>query len=353
MLSFWKLCVAGVAATLVSLGAMPAQAQTRVQGSGATFPAPLYAKWIETYNAAHADTKVDYQAIGSGGGIKGITFRTVAFAGSDAPMTADQEKAAPAKILHLPMVAGPEVMIYNLPELTEKLKLDGATIADIYLGKIKKWNDAKIAALNPGIALPSKPVVVVHRADGSGTTFIFTNYLSKVSKEWSEKVGNATAVEWPLGLGGPGNKGVASAVQSTVGAIGYVEFAFASKEKIPYATQINKDGKAVNASIEGVVASIAASVKEFPEDLKVGITDAPGADSYPICGFTYLLVYEDLSYLKDKDLATKLVDYIKWCVTDGQETAKDLGYAKLPKEAQEKVLAKLKTIKFDGEALLK
>jgi phosphate transport system substrate-binding protein len=310
-------------------------------------------KWIQTYNDAHPDVKVDYAGGGSGAGIKGITDRTVNYAGSDAPMTADQEGKTPAKVLHLPTVAGPVVMIYNLPDVKEQLTLDGATIADIYLGNIKTWNDPKIAKLNPGVALPNKPVVVVHRSDGSGTTFIFTNYLAKVSKDWADKVGNATAVEWPLGLGGKGNPGVAANVKNTVGGIGYVESAYAVKENLTYAKQINKDGKTVVASIEGVVAASESSVKTFPEDLKVSITDAAGVDSYPICGFTYLLVYDDLSYMKDKDAATKLVKFIEWCITEGQATAKDLGYAKLPKEAQEKVLTKLKAIKFDGETLLK
>ena len=352
MFNLWKLCFAGVAASLLAF-ASTAHAQTRVQGAGATFPQPLYMKWIEAYNAANPDVKVDYAGGGSGAGIKGITDRTVMYAGSDAPMTADQEKKTPSKVLHLPTVAGPEVMIYNLPDVKEQISLDGATIADIYLGKIKKWNDPAITKLNPNIALPDMPVVVVHRSDGSGTTYIFTNYLAKVSKEWADKVGNATAVEWPLGLGGPGNKGVAAAVKNTVGTIGYVESAYAAAEKLVFAKQINKDGKTVTASIDGVVAASAASVKEFPADLKVSITDAPGADSYPICGFTYMLVYEDLSYLKDKEAATKLVKFVNWCVTDGQATAATLGYAKLPKEAQDKVIAKLKTIKFDGEALLK
>lgn len=352
-MNLWKMGLGGVAAALLALTSV-AQAETRIQGAGATFPQPLYMKWIETYNAAHPEVKVGYSGGGSGAGIKAITDRTVQFAGSDGPMTADQEKKTPGKVLHLPAVAGPEVMIYNLPEVKEQIKLDGATVAEIYLMKIKSWNDPKIAKLNPGVALPGKPVVVVHRSDGSGTTFIFTNYLAKVSKEWAENVGNATTVEWPAGQqGGPGNKGVAAAVKNTVGAIGYVEYAYAKSENLTYAKQINKDGKEVVASIEGVVAATSASLQSFPGDLKVSITDASGAESYPICGFTYILVYEDLSYLKDKDAAMKLVNFIQWCMTEGQETAKDLGYAKLPKEAQEKVLAKLKTIKFDGEALLK
>jgi phosphate transport system substrate-binding protein len=352
MMTLWKTWMAGAMAAVLFISAN-CKAETRLQGSGATFPGPIYAKWVEAYNKAHPDVKVDYQLKGSGAGIKAISDHTAIFAGSDAPMTSAQEKAAPAKILHLPTVAGPIVMAYNLPEVKGEINLDGSALADIYLGKITQWDDAKLKALNPNIDLPNTPISVVHRDDGSGTTYIFTNYLSKVSTEWKEKVGNATAVSWPVGQGGNHNDGVAAAVKNTEGSIGYIEFAYAVENKIPYATQINKDGKPVRASIEGVVEATSNSLASFPEDLKVSITDAPGEKSYPICGFTYLLVYEDLSYLKDKTAATALLDYINWCLTDGQDLAKDLGYARLPKEAQEKVLAKLKTIKFDGEPVLK
>jgi phosphate transport system substrate-binding protein len=266
-------------------------------------------------------------------------------------MTDEQLQAAPAKILHVPMVAGPEVMIYNLPEVKE-LKLNGAVIADIYLGAITKWNDPKIAALNSGAALPEKDIVVVHRSDGSGTTWIFTNYLAKVSSMWKGKVGNATSVKWPTGVGGKGNDGVAKAVQGTEGGIGYVELAFAEQSHIPFASQINKAGKVVRANIEGVVAA-QKNVTEYPEDFRVSITDAAGDDSYPICGFTYLLVYQDFSYLKNKDQATELVNYINWTVHDGQEMAVELKYARLPAEVQKKVEAELKTIVFDGAPILK
>jgi phosphate transport system substrate-binding protein len=351
MWTLWKSCLLAAAAAVLSL--TPAlRAETRIQGAGATFPAPLYQKWVEAYNKLHPDVKIDYQAVGSGGGIKGITDRTVQFGASDAPMSADQEKAAPAKLLHLPTVAGPEVMIYNLPGVAT-LKLNGEVIADIYGKKIRTWNDPRIAALNAGVALPASPIVVAHRSDGSGTTYIFTDYLSKVSPEWNEKVGKGTAVEWPVGIAAKGNDGVAAAVKNTAGGIGYVEYAFAKKNNIPFATQLNKDGKEVPPSIDAINAAAAASLSSFPEDMKVSITNAPGADSYPICGFTYLLVYQDLSYLKDKATAAAVLDFIKWCETDGQEMAADLGYAKLPKDAQTKVLEKLKTIQFNGEALLK
>lgn len=343
-----------LAAGLLVAGASAVRAEDmRIQGGGASFPAPLYAKWVAAFNAANPGVKVDYQPSGSGAGIKGISDRILQLAGSDAPMTADQEKKAPAPLLHIPTVAGPVVMIYNVPGLEGKLTLDGATISGIFLGQIKNWDDAALKKLNPTFALPSKPIIVVHRSDGSGTSFIFTNYLSKVSKEWADKVGNATNVEWPAGMGGKGNKGVAEVVQKAQGSIGYVEYAYATNEKLTYATLLNKDGKAVEASIEGVVAAATAALRTLPADLKVSITDAPGAESYPICGFTYLLVYGDLSYLPNKNLASALVKYIDWCVTEGQATAKDLGYAKLPDDVAKKVAEKIRTIKFNGAALLK
>jgi phosphate transport system substrate-binding protein len=336
----------------VALGLWNAQAENiTIQGAGATFPAPLYAKWIEAFNKTHSGVSIDYQAIGSGGGIKGITDRTILFGGSDGPMTDEQLKAAPAAILHIPMVSGPEALIYNLPGIKE-LKLDGPAIAEIYLGKIAKWNDPKIKALNPGVEMPDKDILVAHRSDGSGTTWIFTNYLCKVSPEWKQKAGNATSVKWPVGLGGKGNAGVAQAVKNAEGGIGYVELAYAESSNMPFATQINQAGKAVRASIAGVIAAAAHSANEFPEDMRVSITNAPGDDSYPLAGFTYLLIYSDLSYLKDKNLATALLNYIQWCISDGQEMAESLKYARLPEVVQKKIEERLKTITFEGRPVL-
>src|SRR5258708_27627116 len=277
-----RMWVGTLAMSLCAMTAGVSYAQSEsIQGAGATFPAPLYAKWIAAYNAAHPNVKVDYQAIGSGGGIKGITDRTVQFAGSDAPMTDDQLKTAAAngKILHLPTVAGPVVLSYNLPGI-KGLRLDGDTVAGIYLGKITKWNDPAVAKLNSGVALPATDIAVVHRADGSGTTWIFTNYLSKVSADWKKQVGNATSVKWPVGLAGPKNDGVAAQVKATEGAIGYLELAYAEKGGFEYATQINKAGKEVRASIDGVVAAAKNAVADFPADMRVSITNAPGDDSY-------------------------------------------------------------------------
>ncbi len=352
MFTMLKTCLVAAVAAVAFIGGSVQAADIRVQGQGATFPAPLYAKWIEAYNKTHRGVVVDYQANGSGAGIKAITDRTSVFAGSDAPMNADQEKAAPAKLLHIPTIGGPEVMIFNVAGVTN-LKLNAQVISGIYLKNIKMWNDPKIAALNPGVKLPEDPVVVVHRSDGSGTTYIFTDYLSKASEDWKAKVGKGTAVQWPVGLGGAGNAGVASNVKTTPGSIGYVEWAYATTNKLSYASMVNKEGGEMTASVAGVVAACSASVKDFPADFKVSITNAPGKESYPICGYTYLLVYEDMSYLKDKAVAQAVVDFIKWCETDGQDLAADNGYAKLPKEAQDKVLEKLKTITFDGQPLLK
>jgi phosphate transport system substrate-binding protein len=322
-----------------------------LQGAGATFPAPLYAKWIADYNSGRKEVRVDYQAIGSGGGIKGITDRTVDFGGSDAPLTDEQLRAAPGRLLHVPTVAGPVVLSYNLAGVTG-LTLDGATLAGIYLGEIRKWNDHRLQALNPAVSLPNADIIVVHRSDGSGTTWIFTNYLGKVSPAWRKQAGNATSVKWPVGIGGKGNPGVAQAVKNSAGAIGYLELAYAENAGLPYARQINKAGKPVQASIEGVVHAAAMSGSAIPSDLRLSITDAPGDESYPICGFTYLLLYEDLTYLKDGAKARELVRFVRWCCHEGQDSAKDLHYARLPEGIQEKGDEVLGRVTFDGKPVL-
>lgn len=342
-----------VAATALALfgGHAWAADPVRIQGAGATFPAPLYSKWIEEYGKLNPNVKIDYSAVGSGTGIANITNRIVQFGASDAPLTAAQEKAAPAKLLHLPTVAGPAVLIYNIKGVSN-LKLNGEVLANIYLKKITKWNDPAITKLNAGTTLPNAPIVVVHRSDGSGTSYIFTDYLSKVSKQWNDDLGPNTAPDWPTGIAGKGSDGVTAAVKNSEGSIGYVELAYAKKNNLLYATQINKDGKDAPPTIDAVNAAAKAALAKFPDDMKVSITDAPGADSYPISGFTYLLVYEDMSYLKDKTQATETLKFIRWCETDGQAMAADLGYAKLPQDAQDKVVLKLKSIKFDGQPLL-
>ena len=347
-----SLCAA-VAAAFLAVTSAPAIAETRIQGAGATFPAPLYAKWIEEYGKLHPDIKIDYSAVGSGTGIANITSRIVQFGASDAPLTDAQEKALPGKALHLPTVAGPAVLIYNIKGVTS-LKLTGAVLADIYLKKITKWNDSRIISLNSGVKFPAAPndsIVVVHRSDGSGTSFIFTDYLSKVSKQWETDLGANTAPDWPVGIAGKGSDGVTAAVKNSEGSLGYVELAYAKKNNLSFATQINKDGKEVQPTIDAVNA--AAATVTFPDNMKVSITNAAGATSYPISGFTYLLVYEDMSWTKDQAVALETVKFIQWCETDGQAMAADLGYSKLPKAAQDKVVAKLKTITFNGAPLLK
>jgi len=322
-----------------------------LQGAGATFPAPLYTKWISEYNATAKTARVDYQAIGSGGGIKGITDRTIDFGASDAPLTDEQLGAAPGKLLHIPTVSGPVVLAYNLKNVKE-MTLDGAALAGIYLGEITKWNDKKLAALNPGATLPDLDIIVVHRSDGSGTTWIFTNYLSKVSPAWKQRAGNATSVKWPAGIGGKGNPGVAQEVKQTEGAIGYLELAYAESAGLHFARQINRAGKPVLASIEGVVEAAANSATSVPEDLRLNITDAPGEKSYPICGFTYLLLYEDLSYFGNGAKARELLRFVHWCCHEGQEMAKDLKYARLPEALQKKLDEKLAGVIFKGKPAL-
>jgi len=273
--------LAGVTAT--------ASAQMMINGAGATFPYPIYSKWFDEYAKVDPSVRFNYQSIGSGGGQKQILAQTVDFGASDGPMTDDNLTKAPGKILHIPTVAGAVVLTYNLPG-NPALKLDGDTIAGIFLGQIKKWNDPKLAALNSGANLPDQEIVVVHRSDGSGTTFIFTDYLSKVSSEWKEKVGNNTSVNWPAGIGGKGNEGVSGQVKQTPGAIGYVELIYATQNKMPYAEVKNSAGQFVKPTIDSVTAAIATA--NIPDDFRFSMTNAPGKDAYPICGATWLLVYE-------------------------------------------------------------
>jgi phosphate transport system substrate-binding protein len=324
-------------------------AQLQLNGAGATFPYVIYSKWFDVY---HQKTGIqfNYQSIGSGGGIKQVTEGTVDFGASDGPMTEAQLSEAKNKrgteILHIPTVMGAVVMTYNEPAIKGSLRLTPEAIAGIYLGTITQWNDNAIAAANPGMSLPDKPILVVHRSDGSGTTYIFTNYLSKVNGEWKEKVGNATSVNWPVGLGGKGNEGVAGLVKQTEGSIGYVEQAYAVKNNLPYAVVKNKSGKFVEASLDAVTAAAAGAAKNMPADLRALITDAPGDKAYPICGFTWLLIYQNG---KDKQKTEALVKFLKWAMTDGQAYAKDLLYAPLPKEVSKLCLKKIAGIEYNGK----
>ena len=316
-----------------------ASAQMMINGAGATFPYPIYSKWFDAYTQVDPSVRFNYQSIGSGGGQKQIMAQTVDFGASDGPMSDENLSKAPGKLLHIPTVAGAVVITYNLAG-NPTLKLDGPTIAGIYLGEIKKWNDPKLAALNPGINLPDQEIVVVHRSDGSGTTFIFSDYLSKVSADWKSKVGNNTSVNWPSGIGGKGNEGVSGQVKQTPGAIGYVELIYAIQNKMSYADLKNADGQFVKATLESVTAAMATA--QIPDDFRFSMTNAPGKDSYPIAGATWLLVYEQQ---KDSAKGKKLVDFLKWAVTKGEDMAKDLDYAPLPAQLRERVLTRIAEIK--------
>lgn len=296
-----------------------------LNGAGATFPEPLYTKWFFEYNKKNPDVKINYQAIGSGGGINQITKKTVDFGASDAAMTDEELAKAPGKILMLPMTAGAVVVTYNVPGAPKDLKLDRETLAGIFLGKITKWNDPKIVKTNPKVKLPDQAISVVRRADGSGTTFIFTNHLSGISPEWKTAVGSGKSVKWPVGLGAKGNDGVAAQVQQTPGAIGYIELAYASQNKLPEAVLQNKEGKFVAPSPAAVSAALEGT--KYPENLRVFIEDPDGPKSYPIVGLTWMLVYEKMD---DKAKADGLKKFIDWALADGQKMSASLEYAPLP-----------------------
>lgn len=316
-------------------------------GAGATFPYPFYSKIFAEYSKI-SNIDVNYQSIGSGGGIRQITQKTVDFGASDGIMTPQQEAAAPGKILHIPMTSGTVAVVYNLQGVASDLKITPDVLADIYLKKIKKWNDSRITTLNPGINLPNQDIAVVHRSDGSGTTYIFTNYLSKVSQEWKDKIGNATSVNWPGDIGGQGNEGVAGQVRQITGAIGYVELAYAAQNKMTYATMRNRSGNYVSPSLEATTAS--AQGVELPDDMKVMLTDSPNPSAYPVSGFTWVLAYQEQSdHVKGK----ALVDTLWWAIHDGQKYAAPLDYAPLSADAVKKAEALIRSITYQGEPLLK
>ncbi len=329
-------------ALAIALGAGVFAQKLQINGAGATFPYPIYSKWFSEYNKLHPDIEINYQSIGSGGGIRQLTNQTVFFGATDGPMTKDQQLAAPGSILHLPSVLGGCVPIYNIPGVTAALKFTGPVLADIFLGKITKWNDPAIVKNNPGVNLPGTTITVVHRSDGSGTTYIWVDYLGKISPEWKTKVGIATSVNWPVGLGGPGNEGVSGLVKQTPGAIGYVELIYALQNKISYGSVQNMDGTFVSATVESVTAAATAAAGKMPPDFRVSITNAPGKDAYPISSFTWLLFYENP---KDKRMAKTMVEFMKWALTDGQKFAPELGYAPLPQEVVKLEMAALQKIK--------
>ncbi|HKV56420.1 MAG TPA: phosphate ABC transporter substrate-binding protein PstS [Candidatus Binataceae bacterium] len=305
-----------------------AHGQILINGAGSTFGYPIYSKWFDDYTHIDPSVRFNYQSIGSGGGIMMLRNHTVAIGASDAPLNDKQAQAMPAAILHFPSVMGAVVLMYNLPELHNKpIRLTGPMIADIYLGKITKWSDPAIAALNPGITFPDEAIQTVHRSDGSGTTFIFSDYLSKVSPEWSKAPGRGTALKWPVGLGGKGSEGVTGLVQQTPGALGYVELTYALTNHIPVATLQNRDGKWIVPTLQGVTAAAAGAAANMPADFRVSITDAPGATSYPISSFTWLLIYKKQT---DHAQGAAILKFLKWALTKGQAAAAPLNYAPLP-----------------------
>jgi phosphate transport system substrate-binding protein len=323
-------------------------AEVKLQGAGATFPNPLYQKWFSEYNKITPNAKFDYQSIGSGGGIKQISAKTVDFGGSDAPMKDEELKAAPGEIVHIPTVLGADVVTYNLPGIQVELKLTPEQIAGIFLGKITKWNDSDIASTNPGANLPTNEITVVHRSDGSGTTFVWTDYLSKVSQEWKEKVGAGVSVNWPVGVGAKGNEGVTGQVKSTPYSLGYVELIYAEQNKLPYAWVKNSSGEFIKPSLDSITAAAAGAASQMPDDLRVSITNAPGKDAYPISSFTYFLVYKNQD---DQAKGKALVNFLWWAIHDGEQMAKPLLYAPLPAEVSAKAEQKIKAISYQGKAL--
>jgi phosphate transport system substrate-binding protein len=305
-----------------------AQSPVLLNAAGATFPYPIYSKWFDVYHAAHPGVQINYQSIGSGGGIRQLQAGTVDFGASDGPMTDDQLKASKVKVLHFPTVLGAVVPTYNVSGVSGDLNFTQKALAGIYLGTITKWNDPEITGANKGVSLPNADIVVVHRSDGSGTSYIFTDFLGKASPDWKTKVGTGTSVNWPVGLGGKGNEGVTGLVKQTPGSIGYIELIYAVQNNIPYGKVQNSSGKFVKADLAGVTAAAAGAAKDMPEDFRVSITNAPGATAYPISSFTWLLIPAQIPDAAKRDA---IKGFLKWMLADGQGYNEGLSYAKLPK----------------------
>ncbi|HEV2211672.1 MAG TPA: phosphate ABC transporter substrate-binding protein PstS [Verrucomicrobiae bacterium] len=329
-----------VGAGWLSLAPIAGLGQMLINGAGATFPAPLYTKWMSDYTKVDPSVRFNYQPIGSGGGQKQILEQTVDFGASDGPMSDENLAKAPGEILHIPTVAGAVVVTYNLPN-NPTLKLDGTILADIFLGKITKWNDPRMAALNRGVALPDTDLIVVHRSDGSGTTYIFSDYLSSISKEWESSVGRSTSVKWPAGLGAKGNQGVTGQVKQLPGTIGYVELAYAHQNKLPFAQLRNTSGNFITASVKSVTDALATA--KIPDDFRFSMVNAPGPQAYPIAGATWLLVYHKQ---KNPDEGKKLVEFLTWALTKGEQLAPTLDYAPLPPNLRARVLERIKSIQY-------
>ncbi len=341
--------VAGALVAAAAAAPLSAQSEVRITGAGATFPYPVYSRWVLEYTRSRPNVEVNYQSIGSGGGIRQFTDRTVDFGATDGPMTDSQIAAVRGNVLHIPTVLGAVVPAYHLPAVTERLRFTPEVLAGIFLGQITRWNDSRIAAANPGVGLPDQAIVVIHRSDGSGTTYVWTDYLSKVSPEWSRRVGRGTSVNWPSGLGGRGNEGVASLVRRTPGAIGYVELVYAEQNRIPFGLVRNSAGTFVEASLASTTAAAAGA--SFPEDtdFRVSITDASGRDSYPIASFTWILIPRQIS---DATRGRALLEFLWWAVHDGQRLATQLGYAPLPQRVVQLVEQRLRTVTSGGRPLL-
>src|SRR5271154_4208722 len=332
-----KFIAAGVLA-LVTAGA----SAQNLNGAGATFPYPIYSKWFSEYRQQNSSVQINYQSIGSGGGIQQVTSGTVDFGASDVTMTDDQIAKAKVKVMAIPTVLGAVVPVYNVPGVSKDLNFSGDVIADIYLGKISKWNDGRIAKDNPGVSLPDKSVLPVYRSDGSGTTFIFTDFLTKVSPDWSSKVGHSTSVKWPTGIGQKGNEGVAGMVRQSPYSFGYVELIYAETNKMSFGAVRNASGKFLKASTAGVTAAAAAAAKTMPADYRVSITNAPGADSYPISSFTWLLIP---THSTDAAKAKALAGFLEWMLDHGENEAAPMTYAPLPKQVQDMVRKSIENVK--------
>jgi len=328
--------------------AAPAAAQVQLTGAGATFPNIIYQDWMLAYNQSHADVKLNYQSIGSGGGIRQFSDGTVDFGGTDAPMSDSAIAAIQGNVLHIPTVLGAIVITYNLPGVTQQLKFTPEAIAGIFLGTITKWNDTRLASINPGVSLPATDIVVVHRSDGSGTTFGFTDYLSKVSPDWAQKVGKGTSVNWPVGLGGKGNEGVSATVGQTPGAVGYVELGYATANKMAFGQVRNSSGRFVAPTLEAVTAAAAGALAKMgpTTDFRVSLTNPEGGDAYPIATMTWLLLHKTYA---DAAKGKALVQFIWWAETDGQAKAPGLGYAQLPRQLRPWIEARLRTITAGGQ----
>ena len=320
-----------VLAVLLALGtvAVAEGGQVLLNAAGATFPYPIYSKWFDQYHQAHPNVQINYQSIGSGGGIRQLLDKTVDFGASDGPMSDDQLKTATVPILHFPTVLGAAIPSYNVAGVQGELNFTPEALSGIFLGKITKWNDPAIASANPGVKLPGEDIVVVHRSDGSGTSYIWTDYLSKVSPEWQQKVGKATSVNWPVGLGGKGNEGVSALIQQTPSSLGYIELIYAIQNHLPYGKVKNSAGAFVKADLASVSAAAAAASKSMPDDFRVSITNPEGKEAYPIASFTWLLIPAKFTDTAKRDVVK---DFLKWMMTDGQSACEALSYAKLPKE---------------------